>query len=63
MASLREKEIPIELDNRYFTEGIVKVREAGKSFIYFNYELKAVEDRSGYYRVVMQLGIVRVSGG
>lgn len=49
-----DKEIPLELDSRYFTEGTAKVREAGESLIYFSYDLKAVEDRRGYYRVVVQ---------
>ena len=49
-----DKEIPLELDNRYFTEGTAKVREAGESLVYFSYDLKAVEDRKGYYRVVVQ---------
>ena len=49
-----DKEIPLELDNRYFTEGTAKVREAGESLVYFSYDLKAVEDRRGYYRVVVQ---------
>ena len=49
-----DKEIPLDLDNRYFTEGTAKVREAGESLIYFSYDLKAVEDRCGYYRVVVQ---------
>ena len=49
-----DKEIPLELDSRYFTEGTAKVREAGESLVYFSYDLKAVEDRRGYYRVVVQ---------
>lgn len=49
-----DKEIPLELDSRYFIEGTVKVREAGESLVYFSYDLKAVEDRRGYYRVVVQ---------
>ena len=49
-----DKEIPLELDNRYFTEGTAKVREAGETLVYFSYDLKAVEDRKGYYRVVVQ---------
>ncbi len=49
-----DKEIPLDLDSRYFTEGTAKVREAGESLIYFSYDLKAVEDRRGYYRVVVQ---------
>ena len=49
-----DKEIPLELDTRYFTEGTAKVREAGESLVYFSYDLKAVEDRRGYYRVVVQ---------
>lgn len=49
-----DKEIPLELDSRYFTQGTAKVREAGESLIYFSYDLKAVEDRRGYYRVVVQ---------
>lgn len=49
-----DKEIPLELDSRYFTEGTAKVREAGESLVYFSYDLKAVEDRKGYYRVVVQ---------
>lgn len=51
---MSDKEIPLELDNRYFTEGTAKVREAGESLVYFSYDLKAVEDRKGYYRVVVQ---------
>jgi hypothetical protein len=54
VAQMADKEIPLELDNRYFTEGTVKVREAGESLVYFSYDLKAVEDRRGYYRVVVQ---------
>ena len=49
-----DKEIPLELDNRYFTEGTAKVREAGETLVYFSYDLKAVEDRKEYYRVVVQ---------
>ena len=49
-----DKEIPLELDSRYFTQGTAKVREAGESLVYFSYDLKAVEDRRGYYRVVVQ---------
>ncbi len=49
-----DKEIPLELDSRYFTQGTAKVREAGESLVYFSYELTAVEDRRGYYRVVVQ---------
>ena len=51
---MSDKEIPLELDSRYFTEGTAKVREAGESLVYFSYDLKAVEDRRGYYRVVVQ---------
>lgn len=51
---MADNEIPLELDSRYFTEGSAKVREAGESLIYFSYDLKAVEDRRGYYRVVVQ---------
>ena len=51
---MSDREIPLELDSRYFTEGSAKVREAGESLIYFSYDLKAVEDRRGYYRVVVQ---------
>lgn len=54
VAQMADKEILLELDNRYFTEGTVKVREAGESLVYFSYDLKAVEDRRGYYRVVVQ---------
>lgn len=49
-----DKEIPLELDDRYFKEGTAKIREAGETLIYFSYDLKAVEDRRGYYRVVVQ---------
>ena len=51
---MSDKEIPLELDSRYFTEGTAKVREVGESLVYFSYDLKAVEDRRGYYRVVVQ---------
>ena len=51
---MADKEIPLELDNRYFTQGTAKVREAGESLVYFSYDLKAVEDCRGYYRVVVQ---------
>ena len=51
---MSDKEIPLELDSRYFTEGTAKVSEAGESLVYFSYDLKAVEDRRGYYRVVVQ---------
>lgn len=51
---LAGKGIPLELDSRYFTSGTAKIREIGESLVYFSYDLKAVEDRRGYYRVVVQ---------
>ena len=51
---ITDSEIPLEVDSRYFTEGTATVREAGESLVYFSYDLKAVEDRRGYYRVVVQ---------
>ena len=49
-----DKEIPLELDSRYLTQGTAKVREAGESLVYLIYDLKDVEDRRGYYRAVVQ---------
>lgn len=51
---LASKDIPLDFDSRYFTSGTAKIREIGESLVYFSYDLKAVEDRKGYYRVVVQ---------
>lgn len=54
VAKLAGKDIPLELDKRYFTQGSAKVKEAGEALIYFSYDLKATEIRKGYYRVVIE---------
>ena len=54
VAKLAGKDIPLELDKRYFISGSAKVKEAGETLIYFSYDLKASELRKGYYRVVIE---------
>ena len=54
VAKLAGKDIPLELDKRYFISGSAKVKEAGETLIYISYDLKATELRKGYYRVVVE---------
>lgn len=51
---LADNEVPLEVDSRYFTGGTAKIREIGESLVYFSYDIKAVEDRKGYYRVMIE---------